>query len=273
MNGLSTHRNHHPGTPAARPGEVNGLNISELVLTSVIDNLTASIVLVDQDRRVVVVNKAGRAFLKRSPGEILGMRWGEVTGCIHATSSDQGCGFSAECWSCTINQTVEQVFKSKTGTDFGRVRIELEKGVRRTLTVSTRFLLIEASEAVLVSFEDITANEENEGLRLDNARLSSAVETAGAVCHELNQPLMALSGYLQLILSERPADDAHLDMLMKMSRQVERMGAITHKLMGINRYRTKPYAGISTILDIGASSGKPDGLLTKEQIEILTEGL
>ena len=76
---------------------------------------------------------------------------------------------------------------------------------------------------------------------------------AGAVCHELNQPLMAMSGYLELLsmeISDKPAIIKRVD---KVSNQVQRISEITSKLMSITRYETKKYLR-DHIVDIEKSS-------------------
>jgi C4-dicarboxylate-specific signal transduction histidine kinase len=53
---------------------------------------------------------------------------------------------------------------------------------------------------------------ENEGVRVETEKLQAIIEMAGAVCHELNQPLQSIYGYCE-----------------------------TKKLMRVKRYETKDY--------------------------------
>jgi len=87
-------------------------------------------------------------------------------------------------------------------------------------------------------------------------KLQGVFEMAGAVCHELNQPLMAISGYSELIAMKVKKDDPlHAD-IKKLAKQVERMGRITQKLMSITKYETKEYLN-RKIIDIEKSSTTP----------------
>ena len=90
--------------------------------------------------------------------------------------------------------------------------------------------------------------------RKQKERLQIIVETAGAVCHELNQPLMAISGYSELMLMMLSEEDPVYDKNLKILEQVNRMGKITGKLMGITKYRTKSFGRGGKIIDIDKAS-------------------
>ncbi|BBO91451.1 PAS domain S-box protein [Desulfosarcina ovata] len=49
---------------------------------------------------------------------------------------------------------------------------------------------------------DISAIKMAEEAARDSERLQGALELAGAVCHDMNQPLMAITGYAELLLME-----------------------------------------------------------------------
>ncbi len=68
-----------------------------------------------------------------------------------------------------------------------------------------------------------------------NEKLRRVLETAGTVCHDLNQPLMAVSGYCELIMMDVEDDQPIYRQLNKMKEQVDRMGVITRNLMDIIR--------------------------------------
>lgn len=86
-------------------------------------------------------------------------------------------------------------------------------------------------------------------------KLQGVIEMAGAVCHELNQPMqgaMSASELIQIKMKEKnPVDDevAHL------IEALEKMGIITEKLMKITKYETKKYLK-SDIIDIDKASEK-----------------
>lgn len=76
---------------------------------------------------------------------------------------------------------------------------------------------------------------------VEKEKFQGVLETTGAVCHEFNQPLMAISGYSELMMMDLSEDDPNYDVLCKLNKQIHRLGSITKKLMGITQYKTKTY--------------------------------
>lgn len=112
---------------------------------------------------------------------------------------------------------------------------------------------IDGSVAVL---SDLTDKNRAAQHRMQKEKLEGVLETAGAVCHEFNQPLQAISGYTELMAMKLDGHDAqrYID---KLTAQIERMRDITDKLQGVTRYETKDYAGNTKIIDIHKASGTP----------------
>jgi len=84
--------------------------------------------------------------------------------------------------------------------------------------------------------------------------LQGVLETAGAVCHEMNQPMMAALGNAELALMNLSNNADLYDRISNIREQIERMGDITKKLMGITRYHIKDYGNGGKIIDIEKSS-------------------
>jgi len=78
---------------------------------------------------------------------------------------------------------------------------------------------------------------------------------AGAVCHELNQPLHVVSGYADMLLSDLDSGNPHAEWLRMIKEQIERMAELTRKIMHVTQYRTKDYlGGRCKIVDIEEAS-------------------
>ncbi len=133
----------------------------------------------------------------------------------------------------TDNTTLKQAFDSG-GTDYVRKPIN-------------RIELLARIKSALIQQELI------KNLILDE-KLKSVLEMAGAVCHELNQPLQYISGSLELLLMSLPRNDAQYEEITKIKGQVDKMGKITKKLMSITTYETTSYVGNTRIIDIHSSS-------------------
>jgi DNA-binding response OmpR family regulator len=82
------------------------------------------------------------------------------------------------------------------------------------------------------------------------------LETAGAVAHEMSQPLTAVMGNLELLLRRLPESSPHRVTLNRIYHNGERAVALLRKLQRLESYETKAYPGTSRILDLYRSSGE-----------------
>jgi two-component system, response regulator PdtaR len=114
------------------------------------------------------------------------------------------------------------------------------------------------TRSLVAAIEIALHRHRSETERIYREKLQAVLETAGAVCHELNQPMMALSGHAELLLNALNPDDPLYPKIVKIKSQVERMGTITQKLIGITRYETRDYVNGARIVDIEKSSSTFD---------------
>jgi len=94
-----------------------------------------------------------------------------------------------------------------------------------------------------------------EEYRLERERLRVSLEMAGAVCHEMNQPLQGISGYAEAMLMGLPEEDPLGGKLRKITELAGKLGEITRKLTRITKYETKDYIQGVKIVDLDKSSG------------------
>lgn len=159
-------------------------------------------------------------------------------------------------------------FREKVTTFFERQFVEKERntyvefpiitkdGQERWIGQNTQLLMegghVTGFQAVA---RDITERRRAEKERRHREKLQGVLEMAGAVCHEMNQPMQIISGYSELLMRDFSESDPLYEKLRKIVTQVERMKAITEKLMTIQEYKTQDYAGLGRIVDIHRSSG------------------
>ena len=101
---------------------------------------------------------------------------------------------------------------------------------------------------------DLTEKNRAARERAQKEKFIGVLETAGAVCHELNQPLQVISGYAELMLVDLNREDKHYELAEQILEQVERIADITGKLQKITRYKTVDYGRHAKIIDIHQSS-------------------
>jgi PAS domain S-box-containing protein len=156
-----------------------------------------------------------------------------------------------------VYQREELKMIAKAGCHAFEAQVRCIDGIRRDYLFSLAPVMdrqggLSGSVAVL---SDLTDKNRAARDRIQKEKLEGVLETAGAVCHEFNQPLQALSGYAELIAMKLAghAAGAYVD---KITAQIERMRDITDKLQGITRYETTDYVGNTKIIDIHKASAK-----------------
>jgi two-component system cell cycle sensor histidine kinase/response regulator CckA len=103
---------------------------------------------------------------------------------------------------------------------------------------------------------DITDRKRIEKETVLIEKMRSVLEMAGTICHEMNQPMQIISGYTDLLLMKQ-GQDGNSEKLTIIKEQIERMRTITKKLLSLEKYQTRDYAGIGKILDINGISHVP----------------
>jgi PAS domain S-box-containing protein len=115
-------------------------------------------------------------------------------------------------------------------------------------------------DRIVVVSRNITHRKEAEESRLIQEKLRTIVELAGTYNHEINNPLCAISGFLELLGMEE-TDPKRLDYIEKAREEVARIAEVTRKIERMTSLRHSDYPGGMRILDVeGSSAG--EGTLT-----------
>jgi PAS domain S-box-containing protein len=106
-------------------------------------------------------------------------------------------------------------------------------------------------ENTIVTLADISQREMAQKEKMEKEKLQGVLEMAGAVCHEINQPLQSIMGYATLYQDNESISDRELK---NIQAQAMRIGKITKRLSNITQYKTINYPGNTRIVDIWGSS-------------------
>lgn len=82
------------------------------------------------------------------------------------------------------------------------------------------------------------------------ARDEAAIHLAGAVAHELNQPLTVVITGAELMAHRDRSPEELLALSQRMAEASNRMADIVEKLQRVRCYRSKPYVGDVKIVDL-----------------------
>ncbi|MCD4720358.1 MAG: PAS domain-containing protein, partial [Desulfobacula sp.] len=140
---------------------------------------------------------------------------------------------------------------STTGT--ADYEIELVKKDKSLFPVQIRVNCSDISNPMawsIATFTDISQRKAVEKEKYEKERLQGVLEMAGAVCHEINQPLQAILGYSELLLIDSNSNNIEDNNIHSIKSQATRLGKITRKLSNITTYRTIDYPGNTKIVDI-----------------------
>ena len=142
---------------------------------------------------------------------------------------------------------LDTTFKRKDGTTFpGHLKVSSlyppDPMQRATFTIS-----------------DISWRKRAEAELLQKEKLQAVVETAGAVCHEMNQPMQAVLVELaECDVTGEFEKDGVRRRVEKIRQHLNTLRAMSLKLMHITRYETRDYLKGEKIIDIDKASGLGD---------------
>ncbi|MCD6184396.1 MAG: response regulator [Deltaproteobacteria bacterium] len=93
--------------------------------------------------------------------------------------------------------------------------------------------------------------------RLEKEKLAGVIEMAGAICHEINQPLQSIYAYCETLTLNGQMEKQVYDYFLKIHKQIKRIAKITKKVSRIKKYESRDYLPGSKIIDIEKASEFP----------------
>ena len=138
------------------------LRDNEAQLSAVFESVPFVMMVVDPERRVQTINRAGTEFADRRSDDLEGLRGGEALQCIHALDNPERCGNTPHCDRCVVRRTILDTVQ--TGRSHQQVQADMAFRVdgqttEKTFLVYTTPLELSGQERVLVVFEDVTERE------------------------------------------------------------------------------------------------------------------
>ena len=146
------------------------------VLTQALNAVGPIVLILNQDRQIVFGNKAFLDYVgSKDLTGIIGMRVGEVFGCIHARETELGCGTTVFCKMCGAVQTM---LSSQMGeTDVQECRISLEENLGALdLRIKASPLVIDNEPYTVFTVQDIA--DEKRRMALERIFFHDLMNTA-----------------------------------------------------------------------------------------------
>ncbi len=232
------------------------LRAREEELAAIYESAPISMLLVDEQRRVVKVNHLPEEGGMDSAAALSGKRPGDAMGCLNALDDPRGCGAGPRCVECSLRRIVLDTLTSGRGHRHVEAVLPLGPRGREDSSVflaSTTRLNIQERALALVSLLDITKRRHAEHTieRLNasleqrvaerTVQLEAAVRElegfAYSVSHDLRAPLRAIEGFAGMLAQDYGAAlDAEGRRLLGVVRaNAKRMDALISDLLSLSR--------------------------------------
>jgi PAS domain S-box-containing protein len=152
-----------------------------------------------------------------------------------------------------VMETWTEDISNKGMAKIREFKIRCKNGASKYIEFKSTFL----KDKKISLLTDITEKRNSEKLIREKDRLQGVLELSGTVCHEMNQPLMSIMGYFDLILMDLPQDSPIIETIEKIHGQINRLSDLGKKLTEISRYETKQYLK-EKIVDLSKTSASTD---------------
>lgn len=216
---------------------------SEERMSSIFDNAPVAMLLLNQEREILQINKKGLENIRKSKDETISLRFGEVYKCITSFNNLSGCGSGDKCSQCLIKSTVEDTFK--TGKPHFKVEITLDtvEGPQ-ILHLSTDLLNLNNRKEILASIDDITERKSIE-IQLkqakEHAEESDRLKTAFLqnMSHEIRTPLNGILGFSGLLNNKDISDEEKGYYLNVINESSNQLLSIVDNILSLSRLETE----------------------------------
>ena len=226
----------------------DALQQSEAELATIYNHAPVIMALLDADRRVRRLNKAAIEFVDRPTEDLLGLRAGEVFGCLHSADDFRGCGFGPSCTTCGLRLAVQETLQTGMSRRRVEARLTLMRGAESrdfVVMASTALLRISEKPMILLCLEDITARKHAEEQVREQAALLDVAQDAITVHDLAGHIIFWNSGATRLYgWTKSEAEGQKLEQLLfaqtpNLTSEAQRLALERQEWSGEFRQRTK----------------------------------
>lgn len=107
---------------------------------------------------------------------------------------------------------------------------------------------------LMVRIKSVLTQEKLKKELIEKEKLEGVLEMAGAICHEVRQPLQVLYAYMEIIKDATAENMLSNDDIEKIKGQLQRLNEITIKISRIRKYESLDYLEGVKIIDIDKAS-------------------
>jgi len=206
----------------------------ERFLQTLLDSLWMQLLVVDPDKRVIMVNKRFLQAQHATEREILGRYYQEVIPWKCCEPSD-----------CPINNVLTSQ-KPATVVD----RLERDNGARWFEHHLSPLVDDDGKVCFIIeAVRDITDQKLLEQEKMARMKLEGVIEMAGTAAHELNSPLFAALGTAQLLKDDLTSPEMRNDM-ETIIRNMKNMSDLIREMTAVTGFESRDYVGDTRIVTL-----------------------
>ncbi|MFN2353531.1 MAG: GAF domain-containing protein [Desulfopila sp.] len=213
----------------------NQIEEHERFLQTILDSLWLQLLVIDRDRRVIMVNKRFLELHTLSENEVLGRHYASVVS-----------------WSTKQQDIspVDWVFQEGRRKALVESPDNGEQGEQSRCYERQLFPIFDNDGAVDFVTEvvrDITDQKLLEKEKMERMKLEGVVEMAGTAAHDLNSPLFAALGTAQLLRDDLESAEmvAEVDTIIS---NLQKMGELTKEMTAVTGFESREYVGDKKIV-------------------------
>ena len=237
-------------------------------LAAIFDSAPSFLALFNDRGQVERLNQKGVELSAKNPRGTEGLQTGELLACVNAKNG-QRCGLSLNCHKCQIRSLLETSLSTGEShlEEEARLILEEGEGVREYhFLASTTPMRIKGEQKVLLSLTDITGakklQEEKNGLRrqlFQSQKMESIGRLAGGVAHDLNNLLVPILGYAEMMSEDLHSEDPKREQADQIVEAGRRASDLLRQLLAFSRKQKLSLA----VIDINTLLKNFEGLLRR----------
>ncbi len=218
----------------------NQIEEHERFLQTLLDSLWLKLLVVDPEKRIIMVNEKLLKTLQTTENEILGLPY-------HPTIP----WANQELNNCPV----EIVMKKKTAMSTLE-NVDNHPWPEKNRWYERHIAPIQGSngeiEFIIEAIRDVTHEKLHEQEKMKRMKLEGVIEMAGTAAHELNSPLFAALGTAQLLRDE-PQSKEFQDDIDLIIRNMQKIANLTKQMTTVTGYESQEYVGDTKIIKLKSS--------------------